>query len=142
MWGRFVKWTRRIGPDFVAGQDFSCSPVAAIRGRRPASRGQGWGRKAPPRRGLALTAARCDVIVLRLWGTGIGEDRGGIEVEVSVSFRDAWSRLKCAGWLPQDRVFGWERSAGLRTSVARGTSGGPRVAHSLGARCSSRCWPG
>ena len=55
---------------------------------------------------------------------GIGEDRGGIEVEVSVSFRDAWSRLKCAGWLPQDRVFGWERSAGLRTSVARGTSGG------------------
>ena len=124
MWGRFVKWTRRIGPDFVAGQDFSCSPVAAIRGRRPASRGQGWGRKAPPRRGLALTAARCDVIVLRLWGTGIGEDRGGIEVEVSVSFRDAWSRLKCAGWLPQDRVFGWERSAGLRTSVARGTSGG------------------
>jgi hypothetical protein len=45
--------------------------------------------------------------VLRLWGTGIGEDRGGIEVEVSVSFRDAWSRLKCAGWLPQDRVFGW-----------------------------------
>ena len=89
-----------------------------------------------------MTAARCDVIVLRLWGTGIGEDRGGIEVEVSVSFRDAWSRLKCAGWLPQDRVFGWERSAGLRTSVARGTSGGPRVAHSLGARCSSRCWPG
>ena len=55
---------------------------------------------------------------------GFGEDRGGIEVEVSVSFRDAWSRLICAGWLPQDRVFGWERSAGLRTSVARGTSGG------------------
>ena len=127
MWGRFVKWTRRIGPDFVAGQDFSCSPVAAIRGRRPASRGQGWGRKAPPRRGLALTAARCDVIVLRLWGTGIGEDRGGIEVEVSVSFRDAWSRLKCAGWLPQDRVFGRERSAGLRTSVARAPPGGHRL---------------
>jgi hypothetical protein len=56
-------------------------------------------------------------------GTGIGEDRGGIEVEVSVSFRDAWSRLICAGWLPQDRVFGWERSAGLRTSVAGATSG-------------------
>ena len=74
-----------------------------------------------------MTAARCDVIVLRLWGTGIGEDRGGIEVEVSVSFRDAWSRLKCAGWLPQDRVFGWERSAGLRTSVA----GAPRGGHGL-----------
>src|SRR6478672_10117418 len=75
----------------------------------------------------------------------IAEDLGAAPtplVEVSVSFRDAWSMLKCAGWLPQDRVFGWERSAGLRTSVARGTSGGPRVAHSLGARCSSRCWPG
>jgi hypothetical protein len=46
--------------------------------------------------------------VLRaMGGTGIGLDRGGIEVEVSVSFRDAWSRLICAGWLPQDRVFGW-----------------------------------
>src|SRR5882757_2617089 len=58
---------------------------------------------------------------------GIGEDRGGIEVEVGVSFRDAWSRLICAGWLPQDRVFGWERSAGLRTSVARA----PRGCHRL-----------
>ena len=93
--------------------------MAAIRGRRPASRGQGWGRKAPPRRGLGLTAAEDDVIVLRLWGEQGLEDRGGIEVEVSVSFRDAWSRLICAGWLPQDRVFGWERSAGLKTSVAR-----------------------
>jgi len=27
-----------------------------------------------------LTAAEDDVSVLRLWGTGIGEDRGGIEV--------------------------------------------------------------
>ena len=26
---------------------------------------------------------------------------------VSVSLHDAWSRLICAGWLPQDRVFGW-----------------------------------
>ena len=76
--GRFVKWTRRIGPDFVAGQGFSCSPVAAVRGRRPASRGQGWGRKAPPRRGLALTAAEDDVIVLRLWGEqGMGRTVGG-----------------------------------------------------------------
>jgi hypothetical protein len=39
---------------------------------------------------------------------------GGLEVrpwrsrsEVSVSLHDAWSRLICAGWLPQDRVFGW-----------------------------------
>jgi hypothetical protein len=35
-----------------------------------------------------------------------GKDRG-VEAEVSVSLRDAWSRLICAGWLPQDRVFGW-----------------------------------
>jgi hypothetical protein len=68
--------------------------------------GQGWGRGR----------RQC---VAAMWGTGIAEDRGGIEVGVSVSFRDAWSRLICAGWLPQDRVFGWERSAGLRTSVAR-----------------------
>ena len=31
----------------------------------------------------------------------------GARVEVSVSLHDAWSRLICAGWLPQDRVFGW-----------------------------------
>jgi hypothetical protein len=32
----------------------------------------------------------------------------GVEAEVSVSLHDAeWSRLICAGWLPQDRVFGW-----------------------------------
>jgi len=30
-----------------------------------------------------------------------------VEAEVSVSLDDAWSRLICAGWLPQDRVFGW-----------------------------------
>ena len=36
---------------------------------------------------------------------------------VSVSLCDAWSRLICAGWLPQGRVFGWSVSAGLRTSV-------------------------
>jgi len=66
-----------------------------------------------------LTAAEDDGIVLRLWGEqGNGENREGIRVKVSVSFHDAWSRLTCAGWLPQDRVFGWERSAGLRTSVA------------------------
>ncbi|EUA18738.1 hypothetical protein I545_2960 [Mycobacterium kansasii 662] len=29
-------------------------------------RGQGWGRKAPPRRGLGLDGGEDDVIVLRL----------------------------------------------------------------------------
>jgi len=77
-----------------------------------------------PGRGFGLDGGEDDVILLRAMGeTGIGQDRGGIEVEVSVSFRDAWSRLICAGWLPQDRVFGWERSAGLRTSVARHLGG-------------------
>ena len=56
---------------------------------------------------LHLDAAEDDVIVLRLWGNReIGENREGIRVKVSVSFHDAWSRLTCAGWLPQDRVFG------------------------------------
>ena len=31
----------------------------------------------------------------------------GVQVGVSVSLCDAWSRLICAGWLPQDHVFGW-----------------------------------
>ena len=34
----------------------------------------------------ALTAARCDVIVLRLWGNRNRGGPWGIEVEVSVSF--------------------------------------------------------
>jgi hypothetical protein len=42
----------------------------------------------------------------------------GVWSRVSVSFNDASSRLICAGWLPQDRVFGWSVTAGLRTSVA------------------------
>jgi hypothetical protein len=31
----------------------------------------------------------------------------GPRVGVSVSLHDAWSRLICAGWLPQDHLFGW-----------------------------------
>ena len=49
-------------------------------GRRPASRGQGWGRKAPPRRGFGLDGGEDDVSVLRLWGNrdwaGPWGDRG------------------------------------------------------------------
>ena len=30
---------------------------------------------------------------------------------------DAWSRLICAGWLPQDRVFGGNGTAGLSSGV-------------------------
>ena len=48
----------------------------------------------------ARTTSRCARCV------GMGKDRG-VEAEVSVSLDDAWSRLICAGWLPQDRVFGW-----------------------------------
>jgi len=65
-------------PRFRCRARISCSTVAAVRGRRSASRGQGWGRKAPPRRGLGLTAAEDDVIVLRLWGEqGLGRTVGG-----------------------------------------------------------------
>jgi hypothetical protein len=53
-----------------------------------------------------LTAARTTSFCCGMGGTGMGTVEG-IEAEVSVSFRDAWSRLICAGWLPQDRVFGW-----------------------------------
>ena len=31
---------------------------------------------------------------------------------------DAWSRLICAGWVPQDRVFGGNGTAGLVSGVA------------------------
>lgn len=87
---------------------------------------------------MALTAARTTSLCCGYGGNReLRKTVGGSMVEVSVSFRDAWSRLICAGWLPQDRVFGWERSAGIRTSVAKGI--GPPVAHSLGTRCSSRC---
>jgi hypothetical protein len=65
------------------------------------SRGQDWPKATP--KGLGLDAGEDDVT---LCGGREGEGRG-VEAEVSVSLRDAWSRLICAGWLPQDRVFGW-----------------------------------
>ena len=108
-----------MAPISLQGKDFlfhrSCCSWTSL--GEPRSR---LGPQGPTPEGLGLDGGRgrrhC---VAAMGGTGIGEDRGGIEVEVSVSFRDAWSRLICAGWLPQDRVFGWERSAGLKTSVAR-----------------------
>jgi hypothetical protein len=89
-----------------AGQGFSRSSRGCT--WTPAgSRGQGWGREAPPRRGSALTAAAGRRHRVAAMGEqGNGENREGIRVKVSVSFHDAWSRLTCAGWLPQDRVFG------------------------------------
>jgi hypothetical protein len=54
--------------------------------------------------GLGLDAGEDDVTLRGVRGDG--KDRG-VEAEVSVSLDDAWSRLICAGWLPQDRVFGW-----------------------------------
>jgi hypothetical protein len=60
---------------------------------------------------------------------------------VSVSLHDASSRLICAGWLPQDRVFGWSVTAGLRTSVAE-DPGRDRAAHSPEADRSTRYGPG
>jgi hypothetical protein len=67
--------------------------------------------------GLALTRARTS----SPWSR-VGERRlvtvGVWTGTFSVSFHDALSRLICAGWLPQDGVFGWSVTAGLRTNVA------------------------
>ncbi len=54
--------------------------------------------------GLALTPVRTSSHLCGVRGKGgpLGPGAG-----VSVSLHDAWSRLICAGWLPQDRVFGW-----------------------------------
>ena len=98
MWALFVKWARRIGPDGI--RTGSISPIAAaLTGAR--SRCQGWP-KATPEGGLALTPARTP----SRWRRGRGRTVGA-EAGVSVSLHDAWSRLICAGWLPQDRMFGW-----------------------------------
>lgn len=53
----------------------------------------------------ALTPARSGVTLGA--ASGEGGDRWWGESEVSVSLHDAWSKLICAGWLPQDHVFGW-----------------------------------
>ena len=58
---------------------------------------------------------------------------------------DAWSRLICAGWLPQDRVFGGNGAAGLSSGVAESSiriSLWDLTAHSLGAGRSARCRSG
>jgi len=49
---------------------------------------------------------------------------------------DALSRLICAGWLPQDRVFGLERDRWSKDER------GLQAAHSPGAYRSTRCDPG
>jgi hypothetical protein len=67
------------------------------------SRCHGWP-EATPEGGLGLDTGEDDVTLCGV--PGKGEDRR-VEAEVSVSLHDAWSRLICAGWLPQDRVFGW-----------------------------------
>jgi len=65
-----------------------------------------------------------------MWG------RGGLRSGVSVLLHDALSRLICAGWLPQDRVFGLERDRWSKDER------GPKAAHSPGADRSTRCDPG
>jgi hypothetical protein len=78
------------------------------------------GRRPPPKGVLALTPART-MPGSAAWGEGEC-DRGG-EAEVSVSVHDAWSRLISAGWLPQDRVFGWSGALVLER-VGKVSSGG------------------
>ena len=86
MEGRLSSGHVELALIWLQGRISPVFPWLLFVGRRPASRGQGWGRKAPPRRGLALTAARTTSVCCGYGGTGIGQDRGGIEVEVSVSF--------------------------------------------------------
>jgi hypothetical protein len=50
----------------------------------------------------------------------VGVSRFGQRVVV-----DAWSRLICAGWVPQDRVFGGNGTAGL--VIERGLVTGERM---------------
>ena len=90
-----------FGPVWGSGRGFPF-PDRCPLGRRPEPRCQGWPKATP--QGLGLDGGEDDVTLCG--GRGDGKDRG-VEAEVSVSLHDAWSRLICAGWLPQDRVFGW-----------------------------------
>jgi hypothetical protein len=80
----------------------SHTPIAAVLTgvRSPVSRLA----EGHPEGGLALTPARTTsrFAACGEWGRTVGS-----RSRVSVSLHDAWSRLICAGWLPQDRVFGW-----------------------------------
>ena len=124
----FVKWARRTGPGLGSGQGRpfpdSCRWDGAGAG------GQGW--LEATRKGLGLDAGE-DVVML----CGGAVKRGGnrrAQVEVSVSLHDAWSRLICAGWLPQDHLFGW---SGARSKDERGRPPlGFGCSIASGARCS------
>jgi hypothetical protein len=54
---------------------------------------------------FGLDAGEDDVTLCGVRGMGRGTV--GVEVRGQRVVADAWSMLICAGWLPQDRVFGW-----------------------------------
>jgi hypothetical protein len=74
MEGRLSSGHVELALIWLQGRISLFSPWLLFVGRRPASRGQGWGRKAPPRRGLALTAARTTSVCC---GYGGNRDWGG-----------------------------------------------------------------
>jgi hypothetical protein len=78
MEGRLSSGHVELALIWLQGRISLFSPWLLFVGRRPASRGQGWGRKAPPRRGFGLDGGEDDVSVLRLWGNrGLGRTVGG-----------------------------------------------------------------
>src|SRR3954447_9278567 len=83
--------------------------------------------QAHPRRGPGLDAGEDDVIVA---ARGIGERGGAAAGRRSACRSTTRSRLICAGWLPQDRVFGSELSAWSRNERRRSST--LSAAHSLG----------
>src|SRR3954452_5375090 len=113
-----VKWARRSSSAISAYLGTlivpSCAPLGAD--RRCPEPGVRAGRRPPG--GLGLDRGE-DIATLEPCGraeVGVG-DRGG-RAGSACRCATRVSRLTCAGWLPQDRVFGWSATAGLRTSVA------------------------
>jgi hypothetical protein len=99
MYGGLSRGHAALGPGWINQDKLVPAPMAAA-WTAPAA-GVKAGRR--PRVALGLDSGE-DVV--RLCGVrGRGDRRS--PVEVSVSLHDAWSMLICAGWLPQDHVFGW-----------------------------------
>src|SRR3954447_2659716 len=124
---QFVKWARRNRPRDVGGS--GPRRGADPRSLRLSSPGAGVkaGPQAHPRRGPGLDAGEDDVIIA---ARGIG-DRGGAAAGRRSACRSTTrSRLICAGWLPQDRVFGSELSAWSKNERRRSST--LSAAHSLG----------
>src|SRR4051812_27639011 len=116
-----------IGPATWVGRGVVLGPIPARCACRRPEPGSRLGRRPTPAGGLALTPVRT-TSSLRVRGIG---DRGGAAAGRRSACRSTTrSRLICAGWLPQDRVFGSELSAWSRNERRRSST--LSAAHSLG----------